>query len=257
MSRSYRYRIIFLAAALAASAFSQALAADKELTVSAAISLKEALTELGLSFERAHSGTRILFNFGSSGDLALQIEQGADVDVFAAASSGQFARLTQERLLENNSSRLLTKNKLVAIAPLAGRSLSSLSDFKDLHLIAIGNPATVPAGQYAKLALEKAKIYNRLLGEHKLIFAENVRQVTAYVESGDVDAGLVYVTDAKIAKQAKTCFLVPLEYTGQINYPVGIVLGSKQKALSKEFVQYITSRQAKAVFRSKGFYTSE
>ena len=172
---------------------------DSELTVSAAVSLKDAFLEIGKIYETRNSG-KVTFNFGASGVLQKQIETGAPVDVFASAGQTQMDALDKQGLLAPNSRTDFVRNSVVLIVPaLSQLELNSCQQLADprVERIAAGNPKTVPAGQYSEQILESLGIEDKV--GPKLILAEDVRQVLEYVTHGEVDAGLVYETDARIA----------------------------------------------------------
>ncbi len=210
-------------------------AAAEELTVSAAISLKNAFEEIGRQFEKSHPGVKVLFNFGASGDLARQIEAGAPVDVFASAALKDMDDLDRQGLIRPGSKTNFAGNTLVLIVP--NRSPIPVKSFQDLRderiqRIAIGNPKTVPAGRYAQEVLTRLQLWEVL--KNKLILAENVRQVLDYVARGEVDAGLVYSTDARTrANEIKIISTAPEESHQPILYPIGIIRGTKKETLSR------------------------
>src|SRR5574337_1774230 len=180
-------------------------ASRRELLVSAAISLKEPLQEIGARFEQGHSGVKVVFNWGASGALQQQIEQGAPVDVYTSAASKQMDDLEAKGLILPGTRHTLAVNMVILITPAAPRL--HLVSFKDLtrpevKLIAIGNPRSVPAGEYARAILTSLGVWDVL--QPKLILTENVRQALAYVARGEVDAGLVYATDAQSAGDRKS-----------------------------------------------------
>ncbi len=225
----------------------------EELTVSAAVSLKEAFWEIGRVFDSTHPGVKVVFNFGATGQLAQQIERGAPVDVFAAAAMDQAMKLQSNHLLDRLGVRPFAANHLVVVVPSGQKPVANLQDLLGLQLIAMGNPQTVPAGQYARNALVKAGVYQKLLSVKKIVYGESVRQTLDYVEHGDVDAGLVYATDARIGKNITTSYDVPEEYTGPIIYPIAVMADSKHKTLAEQFVELVRSKQGQSVLKSRGF----
>ena len=167
-----------------------AAGAEKTLIVSAAISLKDVLTKLAPDFEKKNAPLKILFNFAGSGPLRAQIESGAPVDVFISAAVGDVDKLSQQKMIVESSRVNLVANHLVLIVnKKQPPTLSDISGLKSdaIRRIALGNPATVPAGQYAKDVLSYYKLYGQVAS--KLIFGENVRQVLDYVARGEVDCG--------------------------------------------------------------------
>jgi len=226
---------------------------NTSLLVSAAASLKEALEEIKPLYQQSKSNVNISYNFGSSGALQQQIEQGAPADIFISAAKKQVDALEQKGLLVTGTRNIIAKNRLVLVVPKNVGGITSFYSLKDAKVkkIAIGEPRSVPAGQYAQQVLEKLKIWTEV--KSKLVFANNVRQVLASVESGNADAGLVYITDAKISNQIKVVVTADEKYHSPIIYPLAVVKRSKNINAAKEFSQFLSSNQAKAVFKKYGF----
>ncbi|MBS3027214.1 MAG: molybdate ABC transporter substrate-binding protein [Dolichospermum sp. DET50] len=226
---------------------------NTSLLVSAAASLKEALEEIKPLYQQSKSNVNISYNFGSSGALQQQIEQGAPADIFISAAKKQVDALEQKGLLVAGTRNIIAKNRLVLVVPKNVGGITSFYSLKDAKVkkIAIGEPRSVPAGQYAQQVLEKLKIWTEV--KSKLVFANNVRQVLASVESGNADAGLVYITDAKISNQIKVVVTADEKYHSPIIYPLAVVKRSKNINAAKEFSQFLSSNQAKAVFKKYGF----
>lgn len=224
-----------------------------ELIVSAAASLTNAFRDVGKLFEESNPGHKVVFNFASSDVLLAQIAKGAPADVFATADMESMDRAEKQSLLAPGTRRTLLANKLALIAPTgASVPLTGLASLEDaaVRRIAIGNPASVPAGRYAREAMEKAGVWAKL--EPKLILAQNVRQALDYVARGEVDAGLVYATDAAImADKVKVAAEIPT--TTPILYPVALVNDSRNRALAEAFVKTLTSSQAQGIFKRYGF----
>lgn len=243
------------AAACGGASPGQTGSADRQLTVSAAISLTDAFYELGKNFESQHPGVKVEFNFGSSGDLQKQIVAGAPVDVFAAASTKETDDLDQKGMVIKDTLVKPVGNDLVLVAPAAAstriRSINDLSQ-DQVSKIAIGNPATVPAGKYAQDTLTYLNLWDRF--QPKLVFGENVRQVLDYVARGEVDAGFVYATDAKTrANDVKTVLTAPAESHEPIVYPMAVIAGSKQEQLARQFLDFAGSSESRPVFEKYGF----
>lgn len=224
-----------------------------QLTVSAAISLTNALQEIKQVYVGAKPNFGVTYNFGASGALQQQIEQGAPVDVFISAGVKQMDSLQQKGLLIPETRKNLLTNRLVLITPKNGISLTSFRDLTrtDIKRIAIGEPRSVPAGQYAQEVLTNLRIFDQL--KSKLVFANNVRQVLTYVETGNVDAGVVYITDAKESDRVRVAATAPENLHSPIVYPVAILKSSKNVAGAREFVQFLTSSAGNAVFQKYGF----
>lgn len=229
---------------------------DENLTVSAAISLKDAFGEIGALY-KSKTGKTINYNFGASGALQKQIETGAPVDVFASAGEKQMDELAAKNLINVDSRRDFARNKLILIAPKnSGEAI--ISDFKKIitdssvKKIAVGNPKTVPAGQYADEAFEKLNLKKDL--QSKLIFAEDVRQVVDYVARGEVEFGIVYESDALNAfDKVDSIVRVPEDSHSPILYPIALIKDGKQKSSAKEFVDLVLSAEGQNILRRYGF----
>ena len=232
---------------------SPATAQKTSLTVSAAISLSNALQEIKSLYQRSKPDVNITYNFGASGALEQQIEQGAPVDVFFSAAAKQMNALEQKKLLVPGTRKNLLNNRLVLITPKNGPALSNLSQLTDSQVkrIAVGEPKSVPAGQYDQETLKNLKIFDAV--KPKLVYGNNVRQVLTYVESGNADAGLVYLTDAKQSTAVKVGAIAPDSLHSPIVYPVAVLKDSKNVATAKDFVQFLSSSQAQTVFQKDGF----
>lgn len=227
----------------------------QELLVSAAISLKEAVEEVGRQFQRAHPGVIVRFNLGASGDLQKQIETGAPVDLFLSAGQWQMDVLEHQRLLLPGSQRLVARNALTLIVPAASRlDLKSPQDLSRaaVQRLVFGNPKTVPAGQYAEECLRSLGLWEAL--QPKFIFAENVRQVLEYVARGEVDAGFVYTTDLLSRPGAvREVALLPQTSYSPITYPGAVVGASTQQDLARAFLDLLVSQSGQQVLARYGF----
>lgn len=225
----------------------------QELTVSAAASLTNAFQDLGQGFERIHPSTKIIFNFAASGPLLQQISLGAPVDLFASADERSMDRAQAEGLIVNDSRKNFVSNRLVLIVP-AAESLvvKSLNDLKwsAISKIALGNPETVPAGRYAQEALTRLGLWEALAS--KFIFGESVRQVLDYVARGEVDAGLVYVTDAALAA-GKIRTVQEIKEHRPIVYPIAVVAASGKREWAQRFLDYVLSPQGRVILGKYGF----
>lgn len=229
----------------------QSRPAKDELCVSAAISLKDALLEIAKGFESSNPGCKIVFNFGASGQLAEQIAQGAPTDVFISASSEFIERLEDKGLILRGSVQKIAGNKLVLIT--SRQSIARLEDLCSVERIAIGNPKTVPAGAHAVEALRSAKIYDSLIKSQALVFAEDAKQIVAYVDGGDVDAGIVYNTDAKLADRARLCCVVPASYTKPVEYVLALIENSAHRNASEQFLKFALEPGSQAILAKWGF----
>ncbi len=230
------------------------LTAHTELTISAASSLKNSLSEIAVQFEASHPDIHLTFNFGSSGSLASQIQAGAPVDLFISASKKQIESLTEAHLIDSKDVIELLSNQLVFIIPnnntFQPRSLNQLSS-DSIRSIAIGQPDSVPAGQYAIEALQNAKLYAAL--QQKLLYAKDVKQVLSYVERGDADAGIVYLSDASASKSVQIAFPIDSSLHAPIIYPLAIISSTKHPIEAKLVSNYFNSTIADNVFTKYRF----
>ncbi len=179
-----------------------------QVTVFAAASLTDSLKEIAAAYEK-QSGGRIVFNFAASGLLARQIEEGAPADIFFSADEAWADALETKGLLVKETRKNLLANSLVFVTASDIVGVQSPGDLTNAAVkrVALGDPKTVPAGTYAKVYLEKSGLWRGI--EAKVIPCVNVRAVLAAVESGNVDAGVVYKTDAAISKKVRVVFEVP------------------------------------------------
>ncbi len=224
-----------------------------ELTVSAAISLKDALDEIAQLYYAETPGTVIHFNLGGSGTLQHQIEQGAPVDVFISASEDQMNALESEGLLSPGTRKDLVKNAVVLIVPKSKTGISSFQDLArpEVKEIAIGDPQTVPAGKYGQEVLTHFHLYEQV--KPKFVLTKDVRQVLTYVITGNVDAGIVYATDAKTSAAVSVAATAPEDSHSPAIYPVAALKASKQSAEAKRFLDFLMGAKAQGVFEKYGF----
>jgi molybdate transport system substrate-binding protein len=220
------------------------------LLVSAAASLQPSLVKLTKNYPA--KSVKITYNFGGSGALQQQIEQGAPVDVFISAGVKQMNALDSKDLLSFKAN-LLT-NQLVLITPKTSRV--KLTDFRELlnpniKRIAIAEPKSVPAGQYATEVLQNLGILEQV--RPKFVFGNNVRFVLTAVETGEVDAGIVYITDAKSSSKVVISAIAEPKYHSPIIYPIGILKSSKNPKAAKQYVNFLQTVKAKAIFQNYGF----
>ncbi|MFX1680283.1 molybdate ABC transporter substrate-binding protein [Mitsuaria sp. CC2] len=241
------------AAALTLALLATGIAHAADVTVSAAASLTNAFKELAPAFEAAHPGTKVQFNFAASDALLAQIAKGAPVDVFASADQETMDKAQQQKLLVDGSRRNFVSNALVVITPAQnGVPVKSLAELQQptVKRIAIGRPEGVPAGRYAKAALEKANLWTAL--EPKAVFAQNVRQALDYVARGETEAGFVYATDAFVMKdKVRILFSVPTETP--ISYPIAVTNGGTNADGGKQFLDFVASAPGQAVLAKFGF----
>ena len=227
--------------------------AAQELVVSAAASLTNAMKVVAAQYEKTHPGTKVICNFAASGVLLQQMVTGAPVDVFAAADQKTMNQAQAKKLINPATRKNFVSNRLVLIVPLDSKlTVSGLKGLTapQVQRVAVGNPATVPAGRYAKEALEKAGLWGKLAP--KFVLAESVRQVLDYVRRGEVDAGLVYSTDAAIAK-GKVKVIQAVTEHAPILYPIAVSASTGKKAEAQSFVDFVVSPAAQEIFYTFGF----
>jgi molybdate transport system substrate-binding protein len=223
------------------------------LLISAAASLKDVLEEIRPIYQKDRSNIDLTFNFGASGALLQQIEQGAATDIFISAAKRQMDTLARKGALIPETQTNLANNQLALIVPSGAKAVMNLTSLKESKIkrIAIGETRSVPAGQYAEQVLQKLDLINDV--KPKLIYANNVRQVLAAVESGNAEAGFVYITDARISDKVKVAVIVDDSLHSAIVYPMAVLKSSKNIDAAKAFVQYLSGNAAKGVLRKYGF----
>jgi len=244
-------KVITLVCCLLVALFAVSPAAmAAEISLSVAASLKEVVNELSDSFARKNPDVKLVKNYGASGALAKQIENGAPADIFISANLEWMDYLKQKSLVETSSIGMFTYNTLV-FAGAGDKQVSVMRDLAKLEKIAIGSPKSVPAGEYAMEAMKKAGV-DRLL-EKKLVMARDVRECLMYAERGEVDGAFVYRTDALQAKQVKILFTVPQELYPRVVYPMALTLAGAGKKGAREFLDFLRSAEAKNVLAKYGF----
>lgn len=221
-----------------------ALETHADLTVFAAASLTEAMKALAADYAD-RGGEAVRFNFASSGALARQIDAGAPADLFVSANGKWMDWLEERKLVDKTTRFSLAGNTLAMIAP-TGSDLSF--DGQISGRLAVGDFSSVPAGMYAKQALEHMGWLDAL--KPKLVMGSNVRTVLMYVERGEVDAGIVYASDAMASDNVKIVGTFPAESHSPIVYPVAACSG---KASAREFLAYLKTDEAKTILENHGF----
>ncbi len=224
-------------------------AADVNLFIAA--SLKEVINELSDNFAKKNASVKFIKNYGASGALAKQIENGAPSDVFISANLEWMDYLKKKNLADVASIATFTYNTLV-FAGKTGKA-SSMQDLGKLERIAIGSPKSVPAGEYAMGAFKKAGIDKQL--EKKLVMAKDVRESLMYAERGEVDGAFVYRTDALQAKQAKILFTVPQDLYPRVTYPMSLTVTGSKNRDAAAFFAYLHGDDARSVLTKYGFAT--
>jgi molybdate transport system substrate-binding protein len=244
-----------VAPALGLVLFAAAGASAQEMVLSVAVSLKDATEEVGRAFMAAHPGVTLRYNFGASGDLQKQIEAGAPADVFLSAATRQMDELEKRNLIVAGSRRAFARNALTVVKPADSRiDIAKAGDLLEARVtrIVVGNPRTVPAGQYAEESLRALGLWDRL--HPKLVFAENVRQALDYVVRGEVDAGFVYTTDAAARAQGvREAFRPPEDSYRPIVYPGAVVAASRHGTLAQAFLDLLSGAPGRTVLARFGF----
>lgn len=224
------------------------------LTISAAASLKDSLEELRELYVSHNENITITYNFGSSGTLQKQIQEGAEADIFISAAFKQMDTLKRENLIEDENLLTLLSNSVVLVVPNDSKIL--MSDFKDLmnesvEKIALGEPSSVPAGQYAEEVFSNIGILDGV--KAKAVYAKDVKEVLTWVESGNVDAGIVYGSDAKASDKVKVIATATEESHSPVEYLAAVIATSKNKEEANKFLEFLCSDKAKEFFEKDGF----
>jgi molybdate transport system permease protein len=223
------------------------------VTVSVAASLRNAMESIVHAYSERPDAAKLVFNFGASGALQQQIEQGAPADVFLPASPKQMDALEAKGLIFRDTRRNLLVNQIVLIAPTASKAPTSFPDLVQpgVKLVALGDPTSVPAGEYGKQVLQKIGIWDQV--QPKLVLAKDVRQVLAYVETGNVDAGIVYASDMRGSSGVRLAAVADENTHDRVVYPVAVLRNAKDDGDARQFVNFLFSPAAQDIFRAFGF----
>jgi len=228
--------------------------ANTNLLISAAASLQDAIKEIQPLFQKTQPDVKVNYNFGASGALQQQIEQGAPVDIFFSAATKQMNALQNKNLILPDTRRNLLTNRLVLVVSsnsgLAINNFDRLTD-NNIKRIAVGEFRSVPVGQYSEELFQKLGILEQV--KPKLVFGNNVRNVLAAVESGNADAGIVYTTDAKLSDKVRVMATASEDLHSPIVYPIAVISSSKNPDAAKKYIQFLTDRQVRSVFEKYGF----
>lgn len=228
---------------------------ETELLVAAAASLKNAYEEeLIPMFEAQYPGVTVTGTYDSSGKLQTQIEEGLEADVFMSAATKQMNALNEKGLITEDTITNLLENKIVLIVPTGNAAgLEAFEDIEKADSIALGDPASVPAGQYAKEALTSLGIWDQI--QDKTSFGTNVTEVLNQVAASSADAGIVYATDA--ASMAEKVEVIAKAPEGSLEkkviYPAAVVKGSAHSEEAADFVEFLKTEEAMKVFEAYGF----
>lgn len=222
-----------------------------ELLVGAAASLEPAMKEVQILYEEQHPEVDLNFTFASSGTIEQQIREGAPIGLFVSAAEKQMDALSEDNLIITTSRMDLFKNEVVLIVPEDSKlEINNFNDITKANIIAIGDPESVPAGQYAKKIFEELGIWDAVY--EKATLGKDVTEVSAWVSSGDADAGIVYRSDALISNSIKIAAGAP-EGSSIAIYPAAVIAGTKVKNQAEEFLAFLDTKDSSDIFMKYGF----
>lgn len=228
-------------------------ASASEIRLAVAASMTDVVNALCADYAHSHPDTHFVRNYASSGTLAKQIAAGAPADLFISANPKWMTFLKDKGLLEPASIHIIAHNSLVVIGR-ADSAVLVLADLVTLPRIAMGSPASVPAGKYAEQALSAAGLYKDMKNRQKLVLTKDVRQALMYAERGEVDAAFVYRTDAMLAKKSVLLLEVPQDLYPRVSYPAGMTTKGAVTEEAMGFMQYLGSSKAAVIFKAHGFF---
>lgn len=226
-----------------------------ELTVLAAASLTEVTQALATEFTKKNPEINLVFSYGSSGALQTQIEEGVKADLFLSAGKKQMSALIDKGLILQDSAKDLLLNNLVLIVP-SDKADNPIKTFEDLgkanvNMIAMGDPAGVPVGQYTQQVFENLGIWDNI--QTKVNYGSDVRQVLTWVETGEADCGVVYSTDTVNAEKVVVVSQAPEGTHDPIIYPIGIISSTTHKDAAQTYLDFLSGTEAKTIFETFGF----
>ena len=226
--------------------------AATEINISVPASMTDALKELITQFGASGKDTKITPNYGPSGALAKQINEGAPADLFISANQKWMTFLREEKRIEPTTEKILACNTLV-FSGMKNSAVTSMADIVKLKQIAIGSPKSVPAGEYAVQAMEKSGVYKQLEEGKQLVMAKDVRQALTYADRGETEGAFVYKTDALLAAQAVILFEVPQDLYDRVTYPIALTENGAKRPEAKAFYDFLTGPEGAKVFLKYGF----
>lgn len=224
-----------------------------ELTISTAPSLKSAFSEIQKNYQAKNPNIKLTFNYGPSGSLQNQIEQGAAIDIFVSQGKDQMDALEQKGLLKKDSRINLLTDELVLIVPKSNTSINHFSDLANpkIEKIGIGEAQSVPAAKTAQETLQTLKLWDPL--QSKFVRGKDLNQILVWVESGNVNAGFVWDTIAKTSEKVRVAERAPANSHQPVSIPAAIVGSTKNGDAANQFLQYLKSDEAMRVFEKYGF----
>lgn len=225
-----------------------------ELTILAAASLTDVCNEIKVNYEATHENVILHFSYGGSGALQTQIEEGAPADIFISAATKQMTALDEQGLMDSDSIVQLLENKVVLVVP--ADSTEDITSFEDVAsdkvtMVGLGEPASVPVGQYSEEIYSTLNLLEQV--KAKANYGSDVRTVLTWVETGEVDCGIVYATDAYTTELVKIVAEAPEGSYKQVIYPAGVVNSTKHAEAAAEFMAYLQEKETLALFESYGF----
>ncbi|ROR28461.1 molybdate transport system substrate-binding protein [Mobilisporobacter senegalensis] len=225
---------------------------DTDILIAAAVSLQKIMDEIQIKYHENHPQINMTFTYGSSGSLEQQIEQGAPVDVFISAAQKQMDMLKDKNLIIDNTLINVLENKVILIVPKSSDlEITGFEDILKASKIALGDPDTVPAGQYAKEIFTYLNILDAV--KEKTTYGKDVAEVFTWVSTGNADAGVVYETDALSNDDVKIVAKAPEGSHSKIIYPAAVIKNTKEEKAAKQFLEYLQSKEAREIFEKHGF----
>ncbi|MGL1932527.1 MAG: molybdate ABC transporter substrate-binding protein [Desulfotalea sp.] len=222
------------------------------INISVASSMTDTFKDIIAAYSVSHPETRVLANYGSSGSLAKQINQGAPADLYVSANPKWIKFLVDNKDVISSDKRVVAYNKLVFIGR-GGATVDKMSDLLSLEKISIGTPQNVPAGQYARQAMKKTRVYSQLKEQRKLVMAKDVRQALLYADRGEVDGAFVYKTDALLAKDAKILFIVPDALYDRVVYIFALTTSGAERPVATAFYEFLATKKLEGILKKYGF----
>lgn len=227
-----------------------------EILVGAAASLKNVMTDIEKVYKEKYPNVSITFTFGSSGSLQQQIQEGANIDVFLSAAQKQMETLINDDLIVVESKKDIIENKIVLIVPSDSKlNITNFADIVYAKTIALGDPASVPVGQYAEEIFKFLNILDQV--KEKATYGKDVTEVLTWVKTGNADAGLVYKSDAITENTVKIIAEAPEDSYNRAIYPAGVVKATKNSVASQSFVDFLVTEKAQDIFKKYGFLPIE
>ena len=225
-----------------------------ELTILAAASLTDVCNEIKVNYEATHENVILHFSYGGSGALQTQIEEGAPADIFISAATKQMTALDEQGLMDSDSIVQLLENKVVLVVP--ADSTADIASFEDVAtdkvtMVGLGEPGSVPVGQYSEEIYSTLNLLEQVKATAN--YGSDVRTVLTWVETGEVDCGIVYATDAYTTELVKIVAEAPEGSYKQVIYPAGVVNSTKHAEAAAEFMAYLQKEETLALFESYGF----